>query len=88
VKRKKKKNVMSRLLSIEENKISVLIIAFIITLGVYLFKYLTNDIINESIISIINNLALAVGAINIGSYISSGILNRENTENTDEEAKG
>jgi hypothetical protein len=93
-KRKKKKTtIMKRLLSIEENKISVLIIAFVLTLGIYLYTYLTSDVINESIVDIINNLALSIGAINIGSYISNGILNRdgeslENLENTDEEPKG
>jgi hypothetical protein len=70
-----KKSFWSDGISVDEERVSVIVVAFIVTLGVVLYTYLATHVVNELMLDLIKFEIGSIVGINVTNTISSGISN-------------
>ena len=72
------KDLFKGLFSIDERRISTIIVVFFVFVGVALYKYFTTDNITQGIQSIIINMIYIIGGVNVSSNVLSAMNGNNN----------
>lgn len=75
-----KKSFWSDGLSIDEGRISIIVLSFIMVIGALLYVYLKNQIVNELILDLAKFMIGAITGINVTNIISSTISGYTNKD--------